>query len=132
MYFKKEYLILQSTLCKIIQKLPPNPNPKPAIIFGSHLSIRFMPVIQTESSRVKMVFMRHLFACKRNGQMSALRFLINRNPGAIANAIRRRPSASRNLLWDGVLSRRSQCDLGATLNNLANFIEKFPIYCEQS
>lgn len=28
--------------------------------------------------------------------------------------------------------RRSQCDLGATLNNLANFIEKFPIYCEQS
>ncbi len=28
--------------------------------------------------------------------------------------------------------RRSQCDLGATLNNLANFIEKFPIYYEQS
>lgn len=28
--------------------------------------------------------------------------------------------------------RRSQCDLGATLDNLANFIEKFPIYCEQS
>ena len=28
--------------------------------------------------------------------------------------------------------RRSQCNLGATLNNLANFIEKFPIYCEQS
>lgn len=27
---------------------------------------------------------------------------------------------------------RSQCDLGATLDNLANFIEKFPIYCEQS
>ncbi len=28
--------------------------------------------------------------------------------------------------------RRSQCDLGATLDNLANFIEKFPIYCELS
>lgn len=28
--------------------------------------------------------------------------------------------------------RRSRCDLGATLDNLANFIEKFPIYCEQS
>ena len=28
--------------------------------------------------------------------------------------------------------RRSQCDLDATLDNLANFIEKFPIYCEQS
>lgn len=28
--------------------------------------------------------------------------------------------------------RRCQCDLGATLDNLANFIEKFPIYCEQS
>lgn len=28
--------------------------------------------------------------------------------------------------------RRSQCDFGATLDNLANFIEKFPIYCEQS
>ena len=28
--------------------------------------------------------------------------------------------------------RRNQCDLGATLDNLANFIEKFPIYCEQS
>lgn len=28
--------------------------------------------------------------------------------------------------------RRSQCDLGGTLDNLANFIEKFPIYCEQS
>lgn len=27
--------------------------------------------------------------------------------------------------------RHSQCDLGATLDNLANFIEKFPIYCEQ-
>lgn len=27
--------------------------------------------------------------------------------------------------------RRSQCDLGATLDNLSNFIEKFPIYCEQ-
>lgn len=28
--------------------------------------------------------------------------------------------------------RRSRCDLGATLDNLANFIEKFSIYCEQS
>jgi hypothetical protein len=28
--------------------------------------------------------------------------------------------------------RRSQCDLGDTLDNLANFIEKFPIFCEQS
>ena len=28
--------------------------------------------------------------------------------------------------------RRSQCDLGATLDNLANFIEEFPSYCEQS
>lgn len=28
--------------------------------------------------------------------------------------------------------RRRQCDLGATLDNLTNFIEKFPIYCEQS
>ena len=28
--------------------------------------------------------------------------------------------------------RRSQCDLDATLDNLANFIEKFPSYCEQS
>ena len=28
--------------------------------------------------------------------------------------------------------RRSQCDLDATLDNLANFIEKFPIYFEQS
>ena len=26
----------------------------------------------------------------------------------------------------------SQCDLGATLDNLANFIEEFPSYCEQS
>ena len=28
--------------------------------------------------------------------------------------------------------RRSQCDLSATLDNLANFIEEFPSYCEQS
>jgi len=28
--------------------------------------------------------------------------------------------------------RRSQCDLGATLDNLANFIEEFPSFCEQS
>ena len=28
--------------------------------------------------------------------------------------------------------RRSQCDLDATLDNLANFIEDFPSYCEQS
>lgn len=28
--------------------------------------------------------------------------------------------------------RRCQCDLGATLDNLANFIEEFPSYCEQS
>ena len=28
--------------------------------------------------------------------------------------------------------RRSQCDLDATLDNLANFIEEFPSYCEQS
>lgn len=28
--------------------------------------------------------------------------------------------------------RRSQCDLGATLDNLANFIEEFPSYFEQS
>ena len=28
--------------------------------------------------------------------------------------------------------RRSQCDLGATLDNLTNFIEEFPGYCEQS
>ena len=28
--------------------------------------------------------------------------------------------------------RRSQCDLGGTLDNLANFIEEFPSYCEQS
>lgn len=28
--------------------------------------------------------------------------------------------------------RRSQCDLGATLDNLANFIEEFPSYCKQS
>lgn len=28
--------------------------------------------------------------------------------------------------------RRSQCDLDATLDNLANFIEEFPIYCERS
>ena len=28
--------------------------------------------------------------------------------------------------------QRSQCDLGATLDNLANFIEEFPSYCEQS
>lgn len=28
--------------------------------------------------------------------------------------------------------RRSQCDLGATLDNLANFIDEFPSYCEQS
>ena len=26
--------------------------------------------------------------------------------------------------------RRCQCDLGATLDNLANFIEEFPSYCE--
>lgn len=126
---KKNRKFSNSTLCTIVQK---NSNPKPAIISGSHLSIRFMPVIQTESSRIKMVFMRHLFACKRNGQMSALGFLINRNLGAIANAIRRWQSAFLSLSGDGVLSRRSQCDLGATLNNLANFIEKFPIYCEQS
>ncbi len=28
--------------------------------------------------------------------------------------------------------RRSQCDLGATLDNLANFIEEFPSFCERS
>ena len=28
--------------------------------------------------------------------------------------------------------RRCQCDLGATLDNLANFIEDYPSYCEQS
>ena len=28
--------------------------------------------------------------------------------------------------------RRCQCDLGGTLDNLANFIEEFPSYCEQS
>ena len=28
--------------------------------------------------------------------------------------------------------RRSQCDLSATLDNLANFIEEFPSYCKQS
>ena len=28
--------------------------------------------------------------------------------------------------------RRCQCDLGATLDNLANFIKEFPSYCEQS
>lgn len=28
--------------------------------------------------------------------------------------------------------RRSQCDLSASLDNLANFIEEFPSYCEQS
>ena len=28
--------------------------------------------------------------------------------------------------------RRRQCDLGATLDNLANFIEEFSSYCEQS
>lgn len=28
--------------------------------------------------------------------------------------------------------QRSQCDLSATLDNLANFIEEFPSYCEQS
>ena len=28
--------------------------------------------------------------------------------------------------------QRSQCDLGATLDNLANFIKEFPSYCEQS
>ena len=28
--------------------------------------------------------------------------------------------------------RRSQCNLGATLDNLANFIEEFPSYCKQS
>ncbi len=28
--------------------------------------------------------------------------------------------------------RRSQCDLGDTLDNLANFIDEFPSYCEQS
>ncbi len=28
--------------------------------------------------------------------------------------------------------RRSQCDLGTTLDNLANFIDEFPSYCEQS
>ena len=28
--------------------------------------------------------------------------------------------------------RHSQCDLDATLDNLANFIEEFPSYCEQS
>ena len=64
--------------------------------------------------------------------MSALKFLISKNPEAIANVMRRWLSAFLSLSEDGVLSRRSQCDLGATLNNLANFIEKFPIYCEQS
>lgn len=28
--------------------------------------------------------------------------------------------------------RRCQCDLGATLDNLANFIKEFPSYCKQS
>ena len=28
--------------------------------------------------------------------------------------------------------RRCQCNLGATLDNLTNFIEEFPSYCEQS
>ena len=76
--------------------------------------------------------MLSLFACKRRDQMLVPRSLISKNPGAIANVIRRRLSAFLSLSGDGVLSRRSQCDLGATLNNLANFIEKFPIYCEQS
>lgn len=64
--------------------------------------------------------------------MSALKFLISKNPEAIANEMRRWLSAFLSLSGDGVLSRRSLCDLGVTLDNLANFIEKFPIYCEQS
>lgn len=64
--------------------------------------------------------------------MSALKFLISRNPEAIANVMRCWLYAFLSLSGDGVLSRRSQCDLGATLDNLANFIEEFPSYCEQS
>jgi len=128
MYFERDLDYRQSILCKISQ----NPNPMLVIISGSRLSRRFMPAIQTESSRIRMGFTRHLFACKRRGQMSVLRFLISRNPGAIANAIRRRLSAFLSLSGDGVLSRRSQCDLGTTLDNLAKFIEEFPSYCEQS
>jgi hypothetical protein len=37
-----------------------------------------------------------------------------------------------NIVAFNVPFRRSQCDLGATLDNLANFIEKFPSYCKQS
>ena len=107
MYFENGHFLLQITLCMIIQKILPDPNLKPAIISGSCLSRRFMLAIQTDSSRIKMVFMRHLFVCKRHGQILALRFLINRNPGAIANAIRRKPSAFLNLLRCKVLSALS-------------------------
>ena len=99
--------LFQFTLCSTIQKIPPNPNPQPTIISGCRLSRRFMPAIQMESSRIRMVFMRLLFACKRHGRMSALRFLISRNLKAIANAIRRRPPAFPNLLRDGVPSALS-------------------------
>ena len=98
---------LQITLCTIIQKTPPSSNPTLVIISGTRLLRIFMPAIQMESSRIRMVFMRRLFVCKRRGQMSASRFLISWNPGAIANAIRRWLSAFLNLLKGEVLSALS-------------------------
>lgn len=99
-----------------------------------------------------MVFLRRLLAYKRRDQMLVPRSLISKNPGVIENAIKRRLSASRKLLRDGgsisltvnceaeflsihfeyadmesfnVPFRRSQCDLGATLDNLEISLRNF-------
>ena len=101
------FRFLQITLCMIIQKILPDPNLKPATISGCRLSRRFMPVIPTESSRIKMEFAQRLSTCKRRCQKSALKFHISKNPGAIANAIRRWLSAFLSLSGDGVLSALS-------------------------
>lgn len=99
--------LFQFTLCSTIQKTPPNPNPQPTTISGNRLSRRFMPVIPTESSRIRMVFLRRLLAYKRRGQMLVPRSLIRKNPGAIANVMRRWLSAFLSLSGDGVLSALS-------------------------
>lgn len=123
---------IELTLCAIILKISSNQNPKYVTISGNRLSRRFMLAIPMEFSRIKMEFAQRLPTCKRRCQKSALIFHTSKNPEAIANVMRRWLSAFLSLSGDGVLSRRSQCDLGATLDNLANFIEKNPIYFEQS
>lgn len=153
---KKNRKFSNSTLCTIVQK---NPNPTLVTISGSRLSRRFTPGnmdgLFPDKDCVFATFVRLQKARPNVGfeisykqESRSYRERDKTQAICISKTFEGRGSISLTVNCEAeflsihfeyadmesfnVPFRRSQCDLGATLDNLANFIEKFPIYCEQS